>query len=71
MGNPPVRVDLLQKVSGLEYEAAYENRVPIEWHGTPVTLISKEDLITSKKAAGRPQDLVDASNLEKHQEDEF
>jgi hypothetical protein len=28
-----------------------------------MTLISKEDLLIAKKAAGRPQDLIDAAQL--------
>ena len=59
MGVPPVRVDLLQEVTGLHFAAAFPRRV------TPVSLVSLEDLIVSKKAAGRPQDLIDAVELER------
>ncbi len=64
MGNPPVRVDILQNVDGVEYEPAFARHLQVEWHGVTVTMISLEDLIASKKAAGRPQDIVDAGNLE-------
>jgi|GEM_PF-3956383 len=30
-----------------------------------INFISKQDLITSKRAAGRPQDLIDADSLSK------
>jgi predicted nucleotidyltransferase len=64
MGNPPVRIDFLQQVKGLEYETAYGRRNVVQWQEVPVSLVSLEDLITSKRAAGRPQDLVDAQMLE-------
>jgi hypothetical protein len=63
MGNPPVRVDILQNVDGVEYETAFAGHLKVDWHGVMVTMISL-DLIASKRAAGRPQDLVDAENLE-------
>ena len=65
MGNPPVRVDILQRVDGVEYGPAFSRHTQVKWHGVPVALISREDLIASKKAAGRPQDLMDAENLER------
>ena len=37
--------------------------VPIE--GVEVNVIGFEDLLVAKRAAGRPQDLVDVSRLEK------
>jgi hypothetical protein len=33
--------------------------------GTEISVISKEDLIKNKRAAGRTQDLADAEKLEK------
>lgn len=63
MGNPPVRVDILQNVDGVEFEPAFRRRLQVEWHGVPVSMISRQDLIAAKLAAGRPQDLVDAENL--------
>lgn len=71
MGHPPVRVDILQSVDGVDFSAAYSRRLNVDWHGVPVCIISKADLIASKRAAGRPQDLVDATNLEASAEDEF
>ena len=65
MGVPPVRVDLLQNVSGLEFAPAFGRRVDVEWDGVPVTVIGLDDLIVSKRAAGRPQDLLDAEELER------
>ena len=71
MGNPPVRVDILQQVDGLDYSHSYARRVQVAWHGVPISVLSREDLIVSKKAAGRPQDLVDAENLLRQSESDF
>ena len=59
MGAPPVRVDILRTVSGLEFSAAYGQRVDAIWDGIPVSIVGRSDLIRAKKAAGRPQDLLD------------
>lgn len=71
MGNPPVRVDILQKVDGVEFDEVVRRQLVVEWHGVSVRLISREDLILAKLAAGRPQDLVDAANLERAAGTEF
>ena len=64
MGVPPVRVDILMGIPGVNFEQAWVNRVEVDFDQLPVTFISKEDLITAKLAAGRPQDLIDAQLLE-------
>ncbi len=63
MGRPPVRVDILMSVSGLTFDKAWNNRVETEIDGIIVPFISREDLITTKLASGRPQDLIDAEAL--------
>jgi hypothetical protein len=35
------------------------------WNGVPVNVVSRDDLIHSKRASGREQDLIDARNLER------
>lgn len=63
MGVPPVRVDVLMGIPGLEFAEAWERRVEVKFEDLPVTFISRQDLIISKRAAGRPQDLIDADLL--------
>ena len=65
MGVPPVRVDILMGIPGLDFEKAWNRRVEVDFDGLMVAFISKEDLITSKLASGRPQDLIDAETLSK------
>ncbi|MBN1264370.1 MAG: hypothetical protein JXA25_02675 [Anaerolineales bacterium] len=64
MGVPPMRVDIMMGIPGLDFENAWKNRVGISFDGLLVTFISKEDLIRAKRASGRPQDLIDADTLE-------
>ena len=63
MGHPPLRIEILNSVSGLSFEAAGENRSECDWEGVPVTLISLCDLRTNKLASGRLKDLADLENL--------
>jgi len=63
MGVPPMRVDILMGIPGIEFEAAWKKRVEIDFDGLVVTFISREDLITAKRASGRPQDMIDADTL--------
>ncbi len=63
MGVPPVRVDLLMGIPGLGFEAAWQSRVEVRFGDLPVVFISRSDLITSKLAFGRAQDLLDAKML--------
>lgn len=63
MGRPPMRVDILMGIPGVEFEKAWQHRVEVDFDGLIVKFISREDLITAKKASGRPQDLIDADLL--------
>lgn len=63
MGKPPVRVDILMSIEGMNFENAWNNRQTIDFFGVQANLISLDDLIQSKKLAGRPQDLVDIESL--------
>ncbi len=68
MGVPPVRVDVLMGIPGVDFEQAWQNRVQVDFEGLVVTFISKPDLIKAKLAAGRDQDLKDAKSLSKPQQ---
>jgi hypothetical protein len=65
MGVPPVRVDVLMGVPGLNFAEAWERRVVVEFDDLPVPFIAKSDLIINKLASGRSQDLIDADLLGK------
>jgi predicted nucleotidyltransferase len=63
MGVPPIRVDVMMGIPGVQFEECWDRRVEIDFDGLPVMFISKPDLIVAKRAAGRPQDLLDADLL--------
>lgn len=63
MGVPPIRVDVLMGIPGVDFEDCWNRRMEVDFDGLKVIFISKKDLIASKRAAGRPQDLIDADML--------
>jgi hypothetical protein len=63
MGVPPIRIDILMGIPGGNFESAWHNRNDVDFDGLIVPFISKPDLIATKKASGRPQDLIDADQL--------
>jgi hypothetical protein len=65
MGNPPLRLDVMMSIPGLTFETAWANREEVQLEGLVIPFISKTDLIKSKEASGRPQDLIDAKELRK------
>lgn len=62
-GSPPLRIDLLTSIPGIEFEGAYTRRMEVRFGRNIGQVMGLDDLITAKKAAGRPQDLVDAQRL--------
>lgn len=63
MGMPPVRIELITGVSGVEFDECYAHRKVDIIDGVEVSLISLEHLKLNKKAAGRAKDLDDLENL--------
>lgn len=63
IGVEPIRVDIIMGVSGVDFDSAYANRVESTYGGVPIHILGKQDLIRSKRAAGRPQDLLDLDRL--------
>jgi hypothetical protein len=69
MGTPPVMVDILSRISGVEFESAWQRRVDVQIDDTlTVSFISRDDLLASKISAGRAQDLADAAELRESRE---
>jgi hypothetical protein len=64
VGQPPARVDILQRIDGLTFDEAWENRIEGLIDGeVHVNVISKNDLIRNKLATGREQDALDVKKL--------
>ncbi len=54
-----IRIDVMTATPGIEFQKAWENRNTVKFHGQELHLLSREDLIASKKASGRDQDIED------------
>ena len=67
IGVEPCRVDLLTSISGVEFEAAWANKVCITVDDLEIYVLSKADLLKNKLATGRDKDQGDIAWLEKNQ----
>jgi len=65
VGIEPNRFDVMMGIPGVDFATAWSNREHSTYGGIPIPIISRQDLISAKRAAGRPQDLWDAQELEK------
>ena len=64
IGVAPIRIDVLSSIDGIEFQPAWENKIEAHYGDQDVFVISRHDLITNKRAAGRLQDLADVEALE-------
>lgn len=63
MGVPPLRIEVLRKISGVEFEECWPRRVIIDDDDLRIPAISLEDLKRNKLASGRKKDLLDLDEL--------
>ena len=63
MGQPPVRIDIMMSIEGVNFEDAWPNRQEGDFDGVPSVFIGREDLVTAKSASARPQDIVDINSI--------
>ncbi len=63
MGLPPMRIEILTSISGVEFEDAYDQRIEDELDGVEVKLIGLHHLKLNKAAAARSKDLADLEEL--------
>jgi hypothetical protein len=64
IGLPPLRIDIITDIAGVEFADAWPDRVETSFGGVPTFVISRHHLITNKKTAARIQDLADVQQLE-------
>lgn len=65
MGSPPMMVDILPHIAGVNFEDAWARRVCVGIDKELIVpFIAHNDLLAAKVAAGRPQDLADVAALE-------
>jgi hypothetical protein len=63
MGVQPVRIEILNEISGVKFAACASRAVIADFDGVKAPVISRADLIRNKKAAGRPKDAQDVEQL--------
>jgi hypothetical protein len=64
MGVPPNRIDIVTAIDGVSFADAWPGRSATTYGDQPVPVIGKAALVQNKRASGRPQDLLDVTNLE-------
>lgn len=63
LGMPPLRIEVLTTISGVDFEECYRDRKTDILDDVEVQLISLKHLKANKKATGRLKDLSDLENL--------
>ena len=59
-----VRLDVQTSTPGINFADAWTHRKTVTYQGQDFFILSKQDLVASKRAAGRPVDLEDVRLLE-------
>ena len=62
-GLPPYRVDILTSISGVSFDAAWDERLEGEIEGVRVPIIGLRSFVLNKRASGRKKDLADLESL--------
>lgn len=68
IGVAPIRIDILTRITGVEFAAAWKRRVSGTIFGIPVQFLSFHDLVANKRATGRSSDLDQLGHLSKKAE---
>ncbi|MBV9761668.1 MAG: nucleotidyltransferase [Acidobacteriaceae bacterium] len=63
IGVPPVRIDIMTSIDGVQFEQAWPNRATGTFLGASAQFLSLDDLITNKRAVGRASDQEDLKHL--------
>lgn len=63
LGRAPHQIYLMTYIKGTDIEDAWNRRVSGMLDGVEVHFISLEDLLTNKRAVGRPEDWADVARL--------
>ena len=69
IGLPPVRIDVLTQITGVEFAAAWPDRRDTGIDDLMVPVIGRQALLVNKRALGRTRDLADVELLESSGED--
>jgi hypothetical protein len=65
LGLPPNRIDLITRISGVEFAEAWASRIVTSIGDLAIPVIGRGPLLANKRASGRDKDLVDVRLLER------
>ncbi len=70
LGHEPYRIDLIMEMEGFDFDSCFGKKEERKLGGVMVNFIGFDDLVQTKKRAGRLKDLADAEELEKIKEEQ-
>lgn len=65
IGYPPLRIDILNNIDGLEFDEAVKNMQQMDADDLTINYIGLQDFLKNKEASGRSQDLADIQEIKK------
>ena len=65
LGFPPLRIDILNDLDGVNFEEAWNNKKIVTFEHVPVNFIGYDELLIVKQKSGRSQDIADIELLKK------
>ncbi|MBI5767146.1 MAG: nucleotidyltransferase [Verrucomicrobia bacterium] len=63
LGREPLKLEILNDISGVTFDACYRQRVKARIEGLRVNFIDLPELLRNKRASGRDKDLLDLKHL--------
>lgn len=65
IGQPPLRIDILNSVDGVEFHEAFEKKQKVTEDDLEISYIGLSELIQNKMASGRKRDIQDVREIRK------
>lgn len=63
LGYPILRIDILNAISGIEFDEAYQNKAETDIDDLKVNFINIKEFVQNKIATGRTKDIGDTESL--------
>ncbi|RYD55672.1 MAG: hypothetical protein EOP56_15250 [Sphingobacteriales bacterium] len=70
IGRPPLRIDILNSIDGVEFKDAYPNREIKDIDGILISYIGLNEFIANKTSSGRSRDISDVLEIQKAMRDD-
>ena len=65
LGVPPLRIDIVTDISGVEWDEAWEARGRVTMSDLEIPVLSRAHMIANQRATNRPKDQLDLQWLER------